>query len=171
MIVLQNHFNIGSRYGFLFLINCSTSFYNEPTDSFNKGEAYTNGKNNEDNANIWSANLGYNFDNTSRLFAAYAQNTEADNLDKSWQAIYSYKGAQAANKGSWGAYAAYRYLGQNVALMPTYDTFQTNTKGWEVGATYVPFKNVYTAVEYFDGKNLATDRDANTLFGRVSYFF
>ena len=27
---LQNHFNIGSRYGFLFLINCSTSFYNEP---------------------------------------------------------------------------------------------------------------------------------------------
>ncbi|MCI6084711.1 MAG: hypothetical protein MR711_00395, partial [Selenomonas sp.] len=30
MIVLQNHFNIGSRYGFLFLINCSTSFYNEP---------------------------------------------------------------------------------------------------------------------------------------------
>jgi hypothetical protein len=33
MIVLQNHFNIGSRYGFLFLINCSTSFYNEPTTS------------------------------------------------------------------------------------------------------------------------------------------
>jgi hypothetical protein len=30
VIVLQNHFNIGSRYGFLFLINCSTSFYNEP---------------------------------------------------------------------------------------------------------------------------------------------
>ena len=55
--------------------------------------------------------------------------------------------------------------------MPTFDTFQVNTKGWEVGASYVPFKNVYTALEYFDGKNLATDRDANTLFGRVSYFF
>ena len=41
------------------------------------------------------------------------------------------------------------------------------TRRAEVGASYVPFKNVYTALEYFDGKNLATDRDANTLFGRV----
>ena len=96
---------------------------------------------------------------------------EADNYDTAHNIQLSYKGSDIANKGTWGAYAAYRYFGQNVALLPTYDTFQPNTKGWEVGATYVPFKNVYTAVEYFDGKNLATDRDANTLFGRVSYFF
>lgn len=58
--------------------------------------------------------------------------------------------------------------------MPTYDTAHTahlNEKGWEVGASYVPFTNVYTVIEYFDGKDLATDRDAKTLFGRVSFFF
>ena len=141
------------------------------TDSFNKGEAYTNGKNNEDNANIWSANLGYNFDNTSRLFAAYAQNTEADNLDKSWQAIYSYKGAQAANKGSWGAYAAYRYLGTYTSVFGTEDAQKVGAKGWEVGANYAPFHNVLATAKYFNGKGIDSDRDVDTLWGRVQFFF
>ena len=132
---------------------------------------YNDGTSKSDDANIWSVGAGYKFDHNWDLFGAFAQNTEADNYDTAHNIQLSYKGTDTANKGTWGAYAAYRYLGQNVALMPTFDTFQVNTKGWEVGASYVPFKNVYTALEYFDGKNLATDRDANTLFGRVSYFF
>ena len=139
--------------------------------AFKDVATYSNGTSKSDDANIWSVGAGYKFDHNWDLFGAFAQNTEADNYDTAHNIQLSYKGSDIANKGTWGAYAAYRYLGENVALMPTYDTFQTNTKGWEVGATYVPFKNVYTAVEYFDGKNLATDRDANTLFGRVSFFF
>ena len=139
--------------------------------AFKDVATYNDGTSKSDDANIWSVGAGYKFDHNWDLFGAFAQNTEADNYDTAHNIQLSYKGTDIANKGTWGAYAAYRYLGQNVALMPTYDTFQTNTKGWEVGATYVPFKNVYTAVEYFDGKDLATDRDANTLFGRVSYFF
>ena len=139
--------------------------------AFTAVNTYSNGTSKSDDANIWSVGAGYKFDHNWDLFGAFAQNTEADNYDTAHNIQLSYKGTDFANKGTWGAYAAYRYFGQNVALFPTYDTFQTNTKGWEVGATYVPFKNVYTAVEYFDGKNLATDRDANTLFGRVSYFF
>ena len=127
-----------------------------------------------DDANIWSVGAGYKFDHNWNLFGAFAQNTEADNYDTAHNIQLSYKGSDTANKGTWGAYAAYRYLGQNVSLMPTYDTAHykhLNEKGWEVGASYVPFTNVYTAVEYFDGKDLATDRDAKTLFGRVSFFF
>ena len=139
--------------------------------AFTQVDKYNNGTSKSDDANIWSVGAGYKFDHNWDLFGAFAQNTEADNYDTAHNIQLSYKGTDVANKGTWGAYAAYRYLGQNVALMPTYDTFQTNTKGWEVGASYVPFKNVYTALEYFDGKDLATDRDANTLFGRVSYFF
>ncbi|RGS71067.1 S-layer homology domain-containing protein [Mitsuokella sp. AF21-1AC] len=141
------------------------------TDSFNKGEAYTNGKNDEDNANIWSANLGYNFDNTSRLFAAYANNTTADNLDKSWQVIYNYKGAQAANKGSWGAYAAYRYLGTYTSVFGTEDAQKVGAKGWEVGMNYTPFKNVVALAKYFNGKSIDSDRDVDTLWGRVQFLF
>ena len=139
--------------------------------AFKDVATYNDGTSKSDDANIWSVGAGYKFDHNWDLFGAFAQNTEADNYDTAHNIQLSYKGTDTANKGTWGAYAAYRYLGENVALMPTYDTFQVNTKGWEVGASYVPFKNVYTALEYFDGKNLATDRDANTLFGRVSYFF
>ena len=47
-----------------------------------------------------------------------------------------------------------------------------NKKGWEVGAEYVPFKNIHTYASYFDGKDLAnSDIKTKTLFGRVSFFF
>ena len=142
--------------------------------AFTQVDKYNNGTSKSDDANIWSVGAGYKFDHNWDLFGAFAQNTEADNYDTAHNIQLSYKGTDIANKGTWGAYAAYRYLGQNVSLAPTYDTAHMghlNEKGWEVGASYVPFKNVYTALEYFDGKDLATDRDANTLFGRVSYFF
>ena len=141
------------------------------TDGLNNGECYTNGKNDEDNANIWSANVGYNFDNTSRLFAAYANNTSADNLDKSWQAIYSYKGAQPENKNTWGAYAAYRYLGTYTSIFGTEDAQVVGAKGWEVGANYAPFHNVLATAKYFNGKGIDSDRDVDTLWGRIQFFF
>ncbi|WP_295715153.1 porin [uncultured Mitsuokella sp.] len=143
------------------------------SDAFTHVTNYRNGSTSDD-ANIWSVGAGYKFDHNWNLFGAFAKNDEADNYETAHNIQLSYKGSDIANKGTWGAYAAYRYLGQNVSLMPTYDTAHTshlNEKGWEVGADYVPFQNVYTAVEYFDGKDLATDRDGKTLFGRVSFFF
>ena len=139
---------------------------------FTQAANYRNGSTSDD-ANIWSVGAGYKFDHNWNLFGAFAQNTEADNYDTAHNIQLSYKGSDIANKGTWGAYAAYRYLGNNTLVLPTYDTAHShlNEKGWEVGASYVPFTNVYTAVEYFDGKDLATDRDAKTLFGRVSFFF
>ena len=130
--------------------------------------------NKEDNANIWSAGLGYHFDSNWKLGGAYAQNTEADDFDKAYNVELAYKGAQNENAGTWGAYAAYRYLGENTAFAPTYDTYSNivNKKGWEVGAEYVPFKNIHTYASYFDGKDLAnSDIKTKTLFGRVSFFF
>ena len=129
---------------------------------------------NEDTANVWSVGLGYRFDNNWKLGGAYAQNTEADDFDTAYNIELGYKGAQNENAGTWGAYAAYRSLGDNVAFAPTYDTYSTytNKKGWEVGAEYVPFKNIHTYASYFDGKDLAnSDIKTKTLFGRVSFFF
>ena len=140
-------------------------------DTLNPGVQYKNGANNSDEANIWSLNLGYNFDGTSRISGAYAQNTEADNLDHSWQAFYNYKGAQAENKNTWGAYAGYRYLGTYTSLFGTQDAQIVGAKGWEVGADYTPFKNVVASAKYFNGKGIESDRDAQTLWGRVDFLF
>ena len=130
--------------------------------------------NKEDNANIWSAGLGYRFDSNWKLGGAYAQNTEADDFDKAYNVELAYKGAQNENAGTWGAYAAYRHIGQNVAFAPTYDTLGniSNKKGWEVGTEYVPFKNVHAYLYYFDGEKLdSQNNDTHSLFGRVSFFF
>ena len=124
-----------------------------------------------DDANIWSVNAGYNFDGTSKLFGAYANNTEADNQDYSWQAEYAYKGAQKANKGTWGVWTGYRYLGQNTSLLADEYDAMKGYKGWAVGANYAPFKNVIAQARWFDGENIASGKDGKQLFGRVQFFF
>ena len=125
----------------------------------------------EDNANIWLAKAAYQFDKTNGLNGFYANNTSADDFDKAWSAEYDYKGAQAENKGTWGMWAAYRYLGQNTALFSTYDAILAGQKGWEVGANYAPFKNIVATLRYGNGKDLRTDNDIENLFGRVEVFF
>ena len=130
---------------------------------------------NTDEANIWSVGAGYKFDKNWNLYGAYAKNEKAEADATAHNIQLNYKGAQKANKGSWGAYTAYRYMGQNVAFAPTYETFLNagvnNVKGWEVGTEYVPFTNVTAAAYYFNGKKLDTDRDAELLFGRVNFWF
>ena len=125
----------------------------------------------EDNANIWLVKGAYRFDKTNALNAFYANNTSADDLDKAWSAEYDYKGAQPANKGSWGMWAAYRYLGDNTALFSTYDALLAGQKGWELGANYVPFKNVLATLRYGNGKDISTDTKVENLFGRVEFLF
>ena len=130
---------------------------------------------NTDEANIWSVGAGYTFDKNWNLYGAYAKNEKAESDATAHNIQLNYKGAQKANKGSWGAYTAYRYMGQNVAFAPTYETFLgngvNNVKGWEVGTEYVPFTNVTAAAYYFNGKKLDNNNDAELLFGRVNFFF
>ena len=130
---------------------------------------------NTDEANIWSVGAGYTFDKNWNLYGAYAKNEKAESDATAHNIQLNYKGAQKANKGSWGAYTAYRYMGQNVAFAPTYETFLSagvnNVKGWEVGTEYVPFPNVTAAAYYFNGKKLDNNNDAELLFGRVNFWF
>ena len=114
---------------------------------------------------------------TSALGASYAKNTKADELDHSGSVQLDYKGAKKSDMGSWGAYVAYRYVAANASLAPTYSTDQLGsltrfgTKGIDLGIGYIPFKNVLTQVQYFNGKELTTNDKVQTLYGRVSFFF
>jgi hypothetical protein len=141
------------------------------SDTFNYAVDEGAKANTEDNANIWLAKAAYRFDKTNALNGFYANNTSADDFDKAWSAQYSYKGAEAENKGTWGAWAAYRYLGQNTDLFSTFDVILAGQKGWEVGANYAPFKNVVATLRYGNGKDLLNDHDIENLFGRVEVFF
>ena len=141
------------------------------SDTFNYAVDEGAKANTEDNANIWLAKAAYRFDKTNALNGFYANNTSADDFDKAWSAQYSYKGAEAENKGTWGAWAAYRYLGQNTDLFSTFDVILAGQKGWEVGTNYAPFKNVVATLRYGNGKDLLTDNKIENLFGRIEMFF
>lgn len=138
-------------------------------------------KANKDDADILSAGARYTFDKNWAVAGAYAENTDAKAYKKSGSAEIDYKGANKANKGSFGASVAYRHLGSNASLMPTFDTAHANVgtghdtlneKGWDFSASYVPMKSTLTTIGYFNGKQFANhDKKAETLYARVSFFF
>ena len=138
------------------------------------GSGPFNLKANKNRMGIWGTNLGYRFDKNSFLNGAYATSSDIaeSKFKKSYQIAYEYKGAQAEDKGSWGAYVAYRYLG-GTSVEPTHDGAWQGTKGVEFGTNYALFKNVILSAKYFKGKDLekTTDDKVSQLFGRVEFFF
>ena len=134
---------------------------------------YTGGK---ERMNIWGVNAGYSFDKNNFLSAAYARNNSLamdKKYKKSYQISYDYKGADAEDKGSWGAYVSYRYLG-GASVFATQDGALFGSKGIELGTNYTLFKNVVLSAKYFNGKVL--DKSDNNdkvskLFGRVEFLF
>ena len=131
----------------------------------------TAGYGNNENANIWSVNAGYAFDKNVAAKATYANNTSANNYNNAYSIQLNYKGAQPENAKTWGMYAAYRKLGQNVAFDSTYNGAIEGTKGWEVGTNYTFAKNIVGTATYYNGKQLDNNENASKLFGRLQFFF
>ena len=126
----------------------------------------------KDKVNVWALNGAYRFDKNIALSGAYAQNTDAQDYKKSGQVSLEYKGADAADKGSWGAYVSYRHLG-DASLAPTDDGALFHTKGIELGTNYTIWNNVVLSAKYFNGKDFTktTDDKVQKLFGRVEFLF
>ena len=161
--------SVGLQYG-KDKLSFGAAYHNLESDNFKKMANYRNGEA-SDKAQIWSANARYAFDKNVALAGTYAENAKADNYKKAGSVELDYKGAQDANKGTWGAYAAYRHLGQNVAFDPSYDGAWAGTKGWEVGTNYTLAKNTVATLKYFNGEKIDSGKDAEKLFGRVEFKF
>ena len=148
------------------------------SNAFKHVDYYSKAGKLEDKAAIWSIGGKYRFDKNIALGGAYAQNAKAEELKKAGSIQLDYKGTKNSDRGSWGAYLAYRHIGANVGLAPTFSTDHLGgevttygTKGFDLGIGYVPFKNVLTQVQYFRGKELISSNKTQTLYGRVSFFF
>ena len=159
------------------LVQSGVAYRHFSSEQFKTAPFYNTNGAPQDKADIWSVGAKYAFDKNTALSAAYANNTKADELKKGMSFQFDYKGADKSNMGSWGAYVAYRHIGANVGLAPTFSTDQlTNVKtngakGIDLGLGYIPFKNVLMQAQYFNGKELKTDNKVQTLYGRVSFFF
>lgn len=139
----------------------------------------------EDNSSyhIIDLGVGYAFDKNVKLTGDYAWGPSLDDddiADNAYSIQLNYKGVDAADAGSWGAYVAYRQLAAFATLVPTYDFkagyagFYT-LKGWEIGADYAIDKNIVATAKYFNGKDTAAEAgkgDKTTgVFTRVDFMF
>ena len=121
-----------------------------------------------DNAALKVADAGvsYAFDENVKATFDYARGNGDWNISgygdwfnkDAYSIQVDYKGAKADQKGSWGAYVAYRSLSPIAAYQATYDhaagAFGWNSlKGWELGASYTWAKNIVSTVKYFNGKD------------------
>ena len=126
----------------------------------------------KDKLNLWALNGAIRFDKNVALTGAYADSSDIDRYKKSGQVSLEYKGADAADKGSWGAYVSYRHLGDS-AFLATDDGVQRLTKGIELGTSYTLWNNVVLSAKYFKGKTLEKQPNdkVQKLFGRVEFLF
>ena len=127
-------------------------------------------------ASIWTVNLGYKFTDLFSIKGAYAKNTKADFEKDSWHAELDYGNYDdASEKGQWSVYAGYRKYGTNVSFAPTEDDALRGTRGWVVGASWAPMKNIGFLAKYFNGKYISSydggRGKAEKIFGRVELFF
>lgn len=150
--------------------------------------SHTNQKDNGDNDSfhIIGLGVGYAFDKNVKLTGDYAWGTSValngypDLNNNAYSVELDYKGADAADPGSWGAYVAYRQLAPFATIAYTYDFGNGNEgfatlKGWEVGTSYTFAKNIVATAKYFNGKDTGakagSDDKATGVFTRVDFLF
>lgn len=106
---------------------------------------YFDGKNWD--GGIWEAGLDYNFGNSDFTITAAAADATGDigkgkdHKDTAWFTQLDYKGADQEQVGSWGLFGGYRDF-QDSAAITSLTTFNTIGKGWYVGGSLTPAKNI-----------------------------
>ena len=88
-----------------------------------------------------------------------------------WFAQLDYKGADKEVTNSWGLFGGYRDFSSSIA--PVITTFNTVGKGWYVGGTYVPAKNVVISAWYENMKNtsIGINESKDYVRAEVEFFF
>ena len=125
-----------------------------------------------DSTNVYVLKAGYQFLPTLNANAWYAKGSESRwDQTKAAALEVNYKGAEAENKGSFGAWVAYRHLGKDADLLHDYDALRRGQKGFELGANYTLFKNVVLTGRYGWGKTIEGGDKVSNAFGRVEFLF
>ena len=107
--------------------------------------------------NIWTVGVDIPFGKDLTFGAEYLKGSEDDLAGNSTGYVLglSYKGAEAAKKGTWGAWAKYYDQAESTFLVHTTDawTGDNGFKGYGIGANYTIAKNIVATAAYYDTKD------------------
>ena len=130
-----------------------------------------------DDDKIWTVGLGFDLAKDLKLSGNYIKSDydKAGVDDDGYVATLAYKGAKAAQAGSWGLSATYYDQGMGTFVAHTMDGvyFDEGFKGYSVSANYALAKNIVAGVTYYDleTKEAGKDTDAQTLWSQVVFSF
>ena len=135
----------------------------------------------KDDLDVWMLSANYAFDKNFKLGAMYLlgndeygekANQSVD--DDGYVVSASYKGAKAADPGSWGVVAKYYDQGATTYLDHTMngqaDEFM-GFKGYSVAANYAVAKNMVAQVEWYDLEEKEGDREDETIWAQMLFTF
>ena len=131
---------------------------------------------NQDNK-IWTAGVGFDLAKHVGFTASYFDSNldDKDKNDDGFVLGLNYKGAKAAQAGSWGMSAQYFDLASTVSVAPGFDADYEKAngyKGYAVGANYTLAKNIVAGVTYYDLKSKAdSDAEKETLWSQLVFSF
>ena len=147
----------------------------DPTEEFHAAAEYyrVSRVSDKDYDHVWGVGAKYAFAKTAALSGGYWRNTSDSNgaSNKAWNVELAYRGAEPENMHSFGLFVAYRRLGANTALIPTFDAIDAGQKGWELGGDYTFAKNIVGTLKYFNGRHITSDTKLNRFYGSLEYFF
>ena len=115
---------------------------------------------NIDSFGIWEVGADATFGRDFKLTASAADQTGGNDFlgtngkkmdSVAWFAQLDYKGADKEVTNSWGLFGGYRDFSNSIA--PVITTFNTVGKGWYVGGSFAPARNVILRAWYENMKN------------------
>ena len=147
-----------------------------------------------DDNKVWNVGVAFDLAKELTLTADYLK-SDFDNVpsyysqlgtydldDEGYVVGLTYKGAKAAEAGTWGLYANYYDQGRGTVMAHTMNGAYGDTgfEGYMVGVNYTLAKNIVAAVEYYDleskgmGNEFGTassEKDMETLWTQVVFTF
>ncbi len=135
-----------------------------------------------ENVNIFNLGLGYKFDKNVNLTGMWAFATGIDDKGAFDESKYkntyafqlNYKGAKQDKPRSWGAFVAWRHLGDVATIHPTAKEngpMYGGEKGWEIGVSYAFAKNIVGLAQYYQGKELMSEKKVNAVWTQLGFYF
>ncbi len=146
------------------------------------------------NINVWNLGLGYKFDKNVKLTGVYAWATgigsnsaivtdgmngnatqgDSDKFKRTYAFQLDYKGADKNKPKSWGAFLAWRHLGDWSTIHPTCrenGPMNGGEQGWEIGVSYTFAKNIVGLAQYYSGHEIASGNKVGAVWTQLGFYF
>ncbi len=153
-------------------ITFGVGFHKIKNAEYREIQTTANGFYDSDAAKIFTAGVGFNFDDKFAVKGSLAKNPSGRNYAETQRRAFSVE-VNYKNAG-YGIFAAYRKLGHMAVINPVYDVSIIGLKGFHFGGEFNITDNLSAELQYFVGERVSPrwqGKHTNKIFGKVEWNF